>query len=75
MSRSAWNAHPLRGGGLWAQEFTVDDPAYVQPWGGEIPFERFDDLVYEYACHEGNYALMNIMSGARYQESQQISGR
>jgi hypothetical protein len=56
-------------------EFTVTDPAYTQPWGGEIPFERFDDLVYEYACHEGNYALMNILSGARYQESQQTSGR
>jgi len=56
-------------------EFTVDDPAYTQPWGGEIPFERFEDLVYEYACHEGNYALMNILSGARYQESQLTSGR
>jgi hypothetical protein len=56
-------------------EFTVEDPAYTQPWGGEIPFERFDDLVYEYACHEGNYALMNIMSGARYQETLQTSGR
>jgi len=56
-------------------EFTVDDPAYTQPWGGEVPFERFDDLVYEYACHEGNYALMNILSGARYQETQQTSGR
>jgi len=56
-------------------EFTVEDPAYTQPWGGEVPFERFDDLVYEYACHEGNYALMNILSGARYQESRQLSGR
>jgi hypothetical protein len=56
-------------------EFTVDDPAYTQPWGGEIPFERFEDLVYEYACHEGNYALMNILSGARYQEGQLTSGR
>jgi len=56
-------------------EFTIEDPAYTQPWGGEIPFERFDDLVYEYSCHEGNYALMNILSGARYQESLQTSGR
>jgi hypothetical protein len=54
-------------------EFTVDDPAYTQPWGGEIPFERFDDLVFEYACHEGNYALQGILSGARYQESLQTS--
>ena len=50
-------------------EFTVDDPGYEQPWGGEIPFETLDDLVFEYACHEGNYALSNILSGARYQES------
>jgi hypothetical protein len=56
-------------------EFTVDDPAYTQPWGGEIPFESFDDLVFEYACHEGNYALMNILSGARYQEGRQTSSR
>ena len=52
-------------------EFTIEDPTtYTQPWGGEIPFERFDDLLYEYSCHEGNYALTNILSGARYQETQ-----
>jgi hypothetical protein len=51
-------------------EFTIDDPTtYTEPWGGEVPFKRFDDLVYEYACHEGNYALENILSGARYQDS------
>jgi hypothetical protein len=53
-------------------EFTIDDPTtYTEPWGGEVPFRRFDDLVYEYSCHEGNYALGNILSGARYQESQE----
>ena len=51
-------------------EFTVDDPrTYTAPWGGEIPFERFDDQLYEYACHEGNYALGAVLSGARYEES------
>ena len=51
-------------------DFTIDDPVnYTMQWGGEIPFERFDDLVYEYGCHEGNYALPGILSGARYQES------
>ncbi len=50
-------------------EFTVDDPTtYSAPWGGEIPFRPLNDRVYEYACHEGNYALSNILSGARYQE-------
>lgn len=52
-------------------EFTVDDPTtYTEPWGGEIPFRAFDDLLYEYSCHEGNYALTNILSGAQYQERQ-----
>ncbi len=50
-------------------EFTVDDPTtYMEPWGGQMPFKRFDDLLYEYNCHEGNYAMSNILSGARYQE-------
>ena len=50
-------------------EFTVIDPGtYTRPWGGEIPMRALDDLIYEYACHEGNYALSNVLSGARYQE-------
>ena len=50
-------------------EFTIDDPTtYTGVWGGEIPFQRLDDQVLEYACHEGNYALSNVLSGARYQE-------
>ncbi len=52
-------------------EFTIDDPStYTQQWGGEVPFKRLYDLVYEYSCHEGNYALANVLSGARYQEAQ-----
>ncbi len=50
-------------------EFTIDDPkTYSSVWGGEIPFKKFNDRLYEYACHEGNYALSNVLSGARYQE-------
>jgi hypothetical protein len=49
--------------------FTVEDPeSYAEPWGGEVPFHRLDDQIYEYACHEGNYALANILSGARDEE-------
>ncbi len=49
--------------------FTIDDPStYTQPWSGEVPFLAMDDLLYEYACHEGNYALSNILSGARAAE-------
>ncbi len=50
-------------------EFTIDDPVmYSSSWGGQIPFKRFDDRLYEYACHEGNYSISNVLSGARYQE-------
>jgi hypothetical protein len=49
--------------------FTIDDPTtYTRPWSGEVPFIAMGDLVYEYACHEGNYALSNVLSGARAQE-------
>ena len=52
-------------------EFTVDDPTtYTQPWGGAIPFAKFDQLLYEFACHEGNYSLSAVLSGARFEESQ-----
>ncbi len=49
--------------------FTVEDPTtWAQSWSGEVPFKAMNDLVYEYACHEGNYALSNVLSGARSQE-------
>jgi hypothetical protein len=50
-------------------EFTVEDPeVYTQVWRGEIPWRKIPGQVYEYACHEGNYGLWNILSGAREQE-------
>ena len=49
--------------------FTVTDETYWQaPWSGEYVWRRSNDRVYEYACHEGNYALGNIMRGARLLE-------
>jgi hypothetical protein len=49
--------------------FTVEDPTtFTSPWTGEIPFRAMDELIYEYACHEGNYALANVLSGARNAE-------
>jgi hypothetical protein len=49
--------------------FTVEDPeVYTQTWKGEIAWRKIDGNVYEYACHEGNYGLFNILSGAREQE-------
>jgi hypothetical protein len=50
-------------------QFTMEDPAsFTAPFTGELPFTRLDEMIYEYACHEGNYALSNILSGARAEE-------
>jgi hypothetical protein len=46
--------------------FTVEDPAvWAQPWGGEYEFAALGGLVYEYACHEGNYAMPGMLGGSR----------
>jgi len=50
-------------------EFRVVDPEnFVEEWGGQLPFNRQPGQVYEYACHEGNYAMVNVLSGARAEE-------
>lgn len=50
-------------------QFTVDDPqVYSRAWTGELPMNAVEDQIYEYACHEGNYALPGILAGARQQE-------
>jgi hypothetical protein len=50
--------------------FTVEDPdTWPAPWTGEYPWPATDELMYEYACHEGNYALGNILRGARLKET------
>ena len=37
--------------------FTVEDPTtYTRPWSGEVPFKSLGEAIYEYACHEANYA-------------------
>ncbi|MEH6558236.1 MAG: hypothetical protein V7459_16135 [Oceanicoccus sp.] len=47
-------------------QFTVeDDDIYSQPWSGEITLRPTDGQIYEYACHEGNYALPGILAGER----------
>ncbi len=52
-------------------EFTVDDPStFTRPWTAQIPMVKSDERIYEYACHEGNYALPDILRGARFQEKQ-----
>jgi len=52
-------------------EFTVEDPQiFTQSWGGQGPLNAIDQPLYEYACHEGNYALPGILAGAREAERQ-----
>jgi hypothetical protein len=50
-------------------EVTVDDPqTWTRPWTLMIPLRRSDQHIYEYACHEGNFGLSGILSGARAEE-------
>jgi hypothetical protein len=47
-------------------QFTVDDPAtWTRPWSAEVPWKKTTGPIFEHACHEGNYSLYNILSGAR----------
>ena len=57
-------------------EFTIEDPEiYTQPWTVSRPFQALPDyVIYEYACHEGNYALPNIMAGERAAEAAATNG-
>jgi len=49
--------------------YTVEDPAtYVRPWTAAIPMTRFDGPIFEYACHERNHGMENLLRGARAQE-------
>ena len=53
-------------------QFTVEDSnIYLQPWTAELSFYATDDNLYEYACHEGNYAMPGILAGARRLEMQE----
>ena len=53
--------------------FTVDDSTiFTKPWTGSIPLAKFDAKIYEYACHEGNYAMEHILKGARAEEAKSV---
>jgi hypothetical protein len=56
-------------------EFTVDDPAtFTKSWTARLPMTRNPEPIYEYACHEGNYALPGVLAGARAQEKAAAEG-
>ena len=49
--------------------FTVTDPTVdTREWTAAIPMQPYEEPLYEYACHEGNYAMPNILAGARTDE-------
>ena len=51
-------------------EYTVDDPTiFTRPFTVVVPMRRSDEPMFEYACHEGNYGLLNILTGARAEEA------
>jgi hypothetical protein len=51
--------------------FTIEDAnTWDRPWTGEYTWVATDQRVYEYACHEANYALQGILSGARLRDAE-----
>jgi hypothetical protein len=53
-------------------EITIDDRgAWTKPWTVKVLLRRADKQVYEYACHEGNYGLLDILSGARREDAEE----
>jgi len=57
-------------------EFTVDDPtAFTKPWTAQIPMTKIPGPILEYACHEGNYAMSGVLSGARAEEKKQVRSK
>ena len=56
--------------------FTVDDPdTWDRPWTGEMTWPATNQPIYEYACHEGNYALGDVLRGARKQEAEEAAAK
>jgi hypothetical protein len=61
----------LKDGNTLRYQFTVDDPAsFTRQWSGDSEMTRTAGPMYEYACHEANYSMGYILSGARFEEKQ-----
>ena len=71
---SDWNLHLIErftrtSAGTIRYRFTIDDPtAFTKPWTGEITMVKTEKPLYEYACHEGNYSMSNMLRAARVAE-------
>ena len=56
--------------------FTIEDPAtWTKPWTGEYTWPATDGMIYEYACHEANYAMTDILKGARLREKEEAAAK
>lgn len=56
--------------------FTIDDPTvYTRPWTALLPLARTEGRLYEYACHEGNHAMVNMLKGARQADADAAKGK
>jgi hypothetical protein len=52
-------------------EFTVNDPTtWTRAWTGQVPWQRDEGPIFEYACHEGNYGMVHLLKGARVLEAE-----
>jgi hypothetical protein len=50
-------------------EYTMNDPSiWPRPWTVQVPMTRSEEVIHEYACHEGNYVMPNLLSAARAEE-------
>ena len=56
-------------------EFTVEDPStYTEKISAIVPMSKVAGQIYEYACHEGNYGMINTLRGARMEERREAEG-
>ena len=55
-------------------EFTFEDPkTFTRPWTAKIPMNRIEDPIYEYACHEGNYSVVNQLAQGLAQKAEEVA--
>ena len=51
-------------------EYTIDDvQTFTKPWSVMVPMKKTEAPLFEYACHEGNYGMVNLLAGARAQDA------
>mgnify|MGYP006893259326 FL=1 len=57
-------------------EFTIDDPStFTEKLSAIVPLTKVESQLYEYACHEGNYGMVNMLRGARRKDANEVSDR